>query len=106
MLSLLAKASRQSLGPIRPLVGVCLPHRSYAFSRFPDRDVGTRRKRPTISSTRPTRESVEEESSVDESQLWRTSTRPPASDSREGLERLLLHDDTLIIERSAMQRII
>lgn len=42
---------------------------------------------------------AESEPSKEESQLWRTSQRPPASDPEEGLRRLLMDNQVLVIER-------
>ncbi|KAH7929793.1 Scramblase-domain-containing protein [Leucogyrophana mollusca] len=91
----------------RPL---SFPSRGYALSRFPDRRTGFGR----TAGRRSAREDVfqkipqqpwestfshEQHSSVDESQLWGSSQRPPASSPEEGLQRLLLKNDMLVITR-------
>ncbi|KAJ3564277.1 hypothetical protein NP233_g8401 [Leucocoprinus birnbaumii] len=41
----------------------------------------------------------EETASAEESRMWHTSQRPPTSNAGEGLKRLLMENDTLIVER-------
>lgn len=82
--------------------------RSYALSRFPSkRAPGVGRNRENIKPVQPsTRRMVQDEpqtlkdiSSADESRTWHTSQHPPTSNAKEGLQRLLMLNNTLIIER-------
>ncbi|TCD66687.1 hypothetical protein EIP91_001041 [Steccherinum ochraceum] len=86
-------------------------HRNYARSRFEERNPGTSRSRPNLSPrdprTRPQREDStydstlghEQQPSVSESAIWEASQRPPAGDPEEGMRRLLMDNDLLIVER-------
>ncbi|KAH8106761.1 Scramblase-domain-containing protein [Cristinia sonorae] len=79
--------------------------RTYALSRFEQRSPGSGRVRPVVSSklTRPSTRAEatpsEDKPSIEESELWETSQRPPASDPEEGLRRLLMENDQLIVTR-------
>ncbi|RDB20951.1 hypothetical protein Hypma_011469 [Hypsizygus marmoreus] len=74
-------------------------HRTYTLSRFPQRNTGASRERrrsiPIVSEA-PPREGTP---SGDKSESWKTSQRPPASNPSEGLKKLLLENDRLVIER-------
>lgn len=92
----------------RPLTTRYQPWRSYALSRFSNRRAtGAGRSRETVKSANPplTRQRpdnpqpLEDTPSDDESRMWHTAQRPPTSNSQEGLQRLLMQNDTLIIER-------
>lgn len=95
------------VGPLRsPVSSIRLPFSfslscSYALSRFPKRYPGAGRTRPTAPLNNPTPSAMphEESPSGEDSQLWHTSQRPPASDPEQGLHRLLMESDTLVIER-------
>ena len=85
-----------------------LPCRTYAHSRFTERGPGSSRTRdrpqriPTDKVRRddPLNDAGHEEKpSADESDLWQASMRPPASDPEEGLTRLLMDNDELIVTR-------
>lgn len=99
------------LGQLKMLpVRTCCPrgpfqqqYRAYALSRLSDRQVGTsRRRQQGRASPRPLIPVPQEEvPSEDVSQLWHTSQRPPNSNPEEGLRRLLLDNNTLMIERWA-----
>ncbi|KAF8742743.1 hypothetical protein AX14_002545 [Amanita brunnescens Koide BX004] len=71
--------------------------RNYALSRFPDRTVGVARARQTQSKRANTPH--EKESLDDESRVWHTTERPPASDPEEGMHALLMGHKALIVER-------
>lgn len=95
----------QRVFSLRPWTLQFQPRRSYALSRFPGRRAaGVGRNRERINpSTRPERhgdpQPSEDIPSDDNSRLWHTAQRPPTSNSEEALKRLLLQNDTLIIER-------
>jgi hypothetical protein len=82
-------------------------HRSYALSRFPERNPGVSRKSrrsaaPRSSSwTEPLQHSQHEDRpSAVQSGLWEeASQRTPAGDPKKGLDRLLLQNETLVITR-------
>lgn len=83
--------------------------RLYALSRFPTkRAAGPGRSRENMnpknssSSQQPIQGKIPLENipSDSESRLWHTSQRPPASNPEEGLRRLLMENETLIVERS------
>ncbi len=44
----------------------------------------------------------EERPSAEESPLWEQSARPPASNPEDGLKRLLMQNDNLIVTRCAL----
>ncbi|KAG9226004.1 hypothetical protein CCMSSC00406_0009101 [Pleurotus cornucopiae] len=76
--------------------------RRFAFSRFPEPKAPgsfrSTRRRPE--SNPQAREAAHEtHTPEDDSQLWHTSQRPPASNPEEGLRRLLAENETLVIER-------
>ena len=102
--------------------------RGYARSRFPERSpgVGRSRDRPEKlfnRDTRPAQDSnapqpeqeygnfwsssftgkSEGQPSVEQSPLWKASQRPPASNPEEGLKRLLLDNDLLVITRCVFE---
>lgn len=81
--------------------------RTYALSRFPDRKApgaGRARISPIRMLPRETASGTgnieyEEQPSHAESHLWETSGRSPTSNPEEGLKRLLLQNENLIITR-------
>ncbi|KAF7778830.1 hypothetical protein Agabi119p4_3175 [Agaricus bisporus var. burnettii] len=82
--------------------------RLYALSRFPTkRAAGPGRSRENVnpknssSSQQPIQGKIPLENipSDSESRLWHTSQRPPTSNPEEGLRRLLMENETLIVER-------
>ncbi|KAF5358084.1 hypothetical protein D9756_001684 [Leucocoprinus leucothites] len=82
--------------------------RTFALSRFPTRrTIGAGRSRETLKPfRRTTRGQSQDDSqpmevtpSAEESRIWHTSQRPPTSNTEEGLQKLLMQNDTLIIER-------
>ena len=91
----------------RPALRPLLASRSYALSRFPERNTGSSRQRPRFtardrSGNRPfgyEDSSYEERPSSEESPLWGESQRGPFSDPEEGLKRLLLYNDELVVTR-------
>jgi hypothetical protein len=101
---------RRLVVPVDPhdLVGsrsqILVRNRTFAISRFTERTTGvgrTTRRNPPTSFQQPPPRSVENEQKpfIEESQLWETSRRPPVSSPEDGLKRLLLRNDTLVIER-------
>ncbi|GLB35083.1 putative phospholipid scramblase family protein [Lyophyllum shimeji] len=87
--------------PFRHVIPRC-GQRGYALSRFPERPAGAfRRRNPPPPPPRPPPEAIprEESPSEEQSQLWHTSQRPPSSNPEDGLRRLLLENDTLVVER-------
>ncbi|KZT68179.1 Scramblase-domain-containing protein [Daedalea quercina L-15889] len=89
---------------LRPLVS----SRAYALSRFPERNIGNGRRRSRVTPLRarlsrgPTGSddtSYEERPSTEESPLWDESQRGPFSDPEEGLKKLLLGHEELVITR-------
>ena len=86
--------------------------RSYVLSRFPERRTGFGRtsalERKTAGThgapahdqqTYESQFTSEKPFSMDDSQLWDSSRRMPSSDPEEGLKRLLLNNETLVITR-------
>ncbi|KAG6819536.1 hypothetical protein H0H93_010922 [Arthromyces matolae] len=78
-------------------------HRTYALSRFKNKQTGVSRARIRVarnpSSVNTEKFPREESPSEGDSQLWHTSMRPPASYPEDGLRRLLVENQTLIVER-------
>ena len=89
---------------LRPLLA---SRRTYALSRFPERNTGSSRQRPRITARerpeiRPFKDedpTYEERPSSEASPLWDESQRGPFSDPEEGLKRLLLYNDELVVTR-------
>ncbi|KIK63604.1 hypothetical protein GYMLUDRAFT_40653 [Collybiopsis luxurians FD-317 M1] len=77
--------------------------RSYAISRFPGRSRPVGAGRRTSPASRPQASNDEQEpqldSSVNESPLWNAAESLDATGSEAGLGRLLLANDTLVVER-------
>ncbi|KDQ60670.1 hypothetical protein JAAARDRAFT_31650 [Jaapia argillacea MUCL 33604] len=76
--------------------------RTYALSRFPDKTPGGTRARNPPKRAAPRPEPVQEfeaKPSSEESPLWEETMRPPSSDPEEGLRRLLMNNDSLVITR-------
>lgn len=110
MIGLLALAGRRRL--VIPQT-TFIHWRNYALSRFPERRTGFGRsagpgRKTTQGASTPTQsEDIGQQSqftnekhfSADDSQLWNLSQRMPSSDPEEGLKRLLLNNDTLVITR-------
>ncbi len=97
----------------RPLLNTPWQCRNYALSRFDERRPGGGRERPKLAprdaQNRRSRGEAEkpndwqseqqflgEQSPLD---LWEASQRPPASNPEEGLKRLLLENNQLLITR-------
>ena len=90
-----------------------LPRRTYVHSRFPDKVPGSSRKRERIERVHPRRATQSEEPeswfnfaqeqkpSVEQSDLWEASRRTPTGDPEEGLRRLLLGNEVLVVTRFA-----
>lgn len=83
--------------------------RRFAFSRFPEPKApgsfrSTRRRPESRPESNPQAGEPAHETHTpeDDSQLWHTSQRPPASNPEEGLRRLLAENETLVIERCAL----
>ncbi|KAF8894479.1 Scramblase-domain-containing protein [Infundibulicybe gibba] len=77
-------------------------NRSYALSRFPERSTGTGRSRKNIlkrSEWMPAPIPHEPRPSTLDSPLWKASQRAPVSSPDHGMRRLLLSNETLVIER-------
>lgn len=96
----------QRVFSLRPCTQQFQPCRSYALSRFPSkRATGVGRNREKINAVSARQEGrgdpqpLEDTPSDDNSRMWHTSQRPPTSNSEDGLKRLLLQNDVLIIER-------
>lgn len=86
--------------------------RTYALSRFPQRSPGVGRRRQHVendntrsgtSGFRPAREEVpqEDKPSLETSPLWQESARSINSDPAEGLRRLLMTHESLVVTRLA-----
>jgi len=102
--------SRQSLGLFAP--APYATRRTYALSRFSQRSPGVGRRRQHIendnyrkgtSGSRAAREEVphEDQPSSETSPLWQESVRSINSDPAEGLRRLLMTHESLVVTRSA-----
>ena len=87
--------------------------RTYALSRFPQRSPGVGRRRQHVendnyrgstSRFKPAREEVprEDKPSSEASPLWQESARSFKSDPAEGLRRLLMTHDSLVVTRLAL----
>ena len=88
--------------------------RGYAHSRFEKPRPGAGRERPRFTPRQNTQHgsaqteepssstSYEERPSVEESVLWEQGVRPPASNPEDGLRRLLMENDRLIVTRCAL----
>lgn len=91
----------------RPALRPLFANRTYALSRFPERNTGSSRQRPRVTSKAGLKKgpldnedpSYEERPSSQESPLWAESQRGPFSDPKEGLKRLLLGNDELVVTR-------
>ncbi|RDX56601.1 Scramblase-domain-containing protein [Lentinus brumalis] len=102
--SLVARSVR---GTSRPAaLGTVLTARTYAFSRFDKPRPGVGRERPRVNplhrrstDAESPKFAYEERPSVEESPLWEQSARLPASNPEEGLKRLLMQNDNLIVTR-------
>ncbi len=98
-----------------PLINTNLT-RGYARSRYSERNpgVGRSRDRPErLLNNRPIRDDPplqeqytygsafksEQQPSAEESPLWEASQRPPASNPEEGLRKILLENDVLVVTR-------
>ncbi|RPD80232.1 Scramblase-domain-containing protein [Lentinus tigrinus ALCF2SS1-7] len=92
--SLVARSSHASRPPHLPALGSVLTTRTYAFSRFEKSRPGVGRERPRSSQF-----TYEERPSAEESPLWEQSVRPPASNPEDGLRRLLMQHDSLVVTR-------
>ena len=91
-----------------PTSGVCHQHRcSYTLSRFPrKRPVGPGRSREILKPISPSKKDPLQDGSqridlpsTKELPVWYASQRPSVSNAEEGLQRLLMQNETLIIER-------
>ncbi|KAF9648072.1 Scramblase-domain-containing protein [Thelephora ganbajun] len=102
------RCSQQSLRPFAPTLYAI--RRTYALSRFPQRSPGVGRRRQHVendnyrngtSGFRPTREEVprEDQPSSETSPLWQESARAANSDPAEGLRRLLMTHESLVVTR-------
>ena len=87
--------------------------RTYALSRFPQRNPGVGRRRQHVendnyrgstSRFKPAHEKVpqEDKPSSETSPLWQESARSFKSDPAEGLRRLLMTHDSLVVTRLAL----
>jgi hypothetical protein len=104
------RCSQRNLGLFAPALPAA--RRTYALSRFPQRSPGVGRKRQHVqndnsrtgtSGFNPTHETVpkEDQPSSETSPLWQESARPINSDPAEGLRRLLMTRESLIVTRLA-----
>ena len=91
--------------------------RNYARSRYPERNPGVGRSRDNperLLNNRRTQDDTqqqqeegafwspfrqEQQPSVEDSPLWESSQRPPSSNPQEGLQKLLLENNTLVVTR-------
>ncbi|KAH9934681.1 Scramblase-domain-containing protein [Fomitopsis serialis] len=88
---------------LRPLV----LSRAYALSRFPERGTGSSRQRPRVTLRAESARGPhgfdsppqEDRPSSEESPLWDESQRGPFSDPEDGLKRLLLGHEELVVTR-------
>ncbi|KAI0709418.1 Scramblase-domain-containing protein [Earliella scabrosa] len=111
---LVARSARASCLPPCSALGSLSLARTYAYSRFEQRTPGVSRERPKVSPRQQpdTRSrggedpqgfsfsfSYEYRSSAEQSPLWEQSGRPPASNPEEGLRRLLMDNDRLVVTR-------
>lgn len=93
--------------PSRTLLSFGGQSRGYALSRFPEprRPGGSRQTRSSLQRPSKSAEQetdtfrVEQRPSTEESPLWQASQREPASDPAEGMRRLLMENDLLVITR-------
>ena len=100
---LLPHTPRQPSLLFRPAV---IPHRAYALSRFPERRPGVGRNRWPVQNGTNRKQAdehhefeAEPEPSAEESPLWAASQRPPSDDPEEGMRRLFLSNETLVVTR-------
>ena len=111
---LVARSARASCLPPSSALGSLSLTRTYAYSRFEKPTPGVSRERPKVSPRQQpdTRSrggedpqgfsfsfSYEYRSSAEQSPLWEQSGRPPASNPEEGLRRLLMDNDRLVVTR-------
>lgn len=107
------RCSRENLGLFAPAFHAA--RRTYALSRFPQRTPGVGRRRQHVendnsrrdtSGPRPTRREVphEDQSSSETSPLWQESARSTNSNPAEGLRRLLMTRESLVVTRLAFSR--
>ncbi|PCH38138.1 Scramblase-domain-containing protein [Wolfiporia cocos MD-104 SS10] len=86
--------------------------RTYALSRFPEREPGLGRRRPRsapidkqprsrsdLENSDSSSHEKEQRAPFEQSPLWEASQRAPLSDPEEGLKRLLLGHDELVVTR-------
>lgn len=110
--SLLARGKCTPIPLNRPHAAVHLTRGYASRSRFPDKTPGTgrARERPQKLHNQKTQEArpqtqagfhprFEEQPSAEQSPLWEASQRPPASNPREGLQKLLLENNLLVVTR-------
>lgn len=104
------RGSQQNLRLFAPVFYTT--RRTYALSRFPQRNPGVARRRQHVGKDnhlnsaprfRPAREDVprEEQSSPETSSLWQKSARSVNKDPTEGLRHLLMTHESLVVTRSA-----
>jgi hypothetical protein len=104
------RCSQQNIRPFAPAFQAT--KRTYALSRFPQRSPGVGRRRQHVenddyrtgtSGFRPAHEEVPQEAqpSSETSPLWQESARSTNSDPAEGLRRLLMTHESLIVTRLA-----
>ena len=102
--------SRYNPRPFAPVFYAA--RRNYALSRFPQRSPGVGRRRQHVendnyrggtSRSGPAREEVphEDQPSSETSSLWQESARSISSDPTEGLRRLLMTHESLVVTRFA-----
>jgi hypothetical protein len=102
------RCSQQNLRLFTPVFHAT--RRSYALSRFPQRRPGVGRRRQHVendnnrsstSSFRPAHEELpqEDKPSSETSPLWQESARSINSDPAEGLRRLLMTHESLVVTR-------
>lgn len=103
------RCSRQNLEIFAPVFHAA--RRTYALSRFPQRTPGVGRRRQHVENdnyrrdtgSRPARGEVphEDQPSSETSPLWQESARSINSDPAEGLRRLLMTRESLVVTRLA-----
>ncbi|KAI0807425.1 Scramblase-domain-containing protein [Fomes fomentarius] len=107
--SLIARSTRASCSPSLLALGSLSSARTYALSRFEKPRPGVGRERPKLTprqrsedNTRNTdgsQFSYEDHPSAGKSPLWEQTARLPASNPEEGLKRLLMENDRLVVTR-------
>lgn len=109
--SLIARSTRASCSPPLLAPGSLSSARTYALSRFEKSRPGVGRERPKLTHrqrsednprTDGSRFSHEDRPSAEKSPLWEQTARSPANNPEEGLQRLLMENDRLVVTRCVL----